>query len=373
LNKPSCVIKTSVQLFQAPLYQPFRVASGQHDHLENILFTVELKNGTKGYGEAAVATHITGETVEQTFKNLKAVAGWLKGRPIEDYLGLSAQLHERLPHNKSAVAAVEMAVMDALTRSLGFPLWRLWAAKPIKLRTDITIVINDLDETEARARAFKAKGFRAFKIKIGRDMDLDFKRVEAVWRIAPGSQIILDANQGYSASQTLRFLKSLNRAGIVPDLIEQPVSKADWEGLKKVTRESKVCVCADESASSLPDAVRIIKEKAAGAINVKLMKTGIVHALEISRLAQAAGVKLMIGGMMESNLAMTASAHLAVGLGCFDFIDLDTPFFIKGEDARNPYLSSQGVYDLSKVKSGIGIIPQQGSLQGARRRSNLLS
>ncbi len=101
----------------------------------------------------------------------------------------------------------------------------------------------------------------------------------------------------------------------------------------------------------LADALRIIKEKAAGAINVKLMKTGLVHALEISRLAHAAGVKLMIGGMMESNLAMTASAHLAAGLGYFDFIDLDTPFFIKGEAARNPYLSSQGIYDLSKVKA----------------------
>ena len=60
---------------------------------------------------------------------------------------------------------------------------------------------------------------------------------------------------------------------------------------------------------------------------------------------------------MESNLAMTASAHLGAALGYFDFVDLDTPFFIKNEAARNPFLSSQGVYDLSKAKSGIGIIP----------------
>ena len=168
--------------------------------------------------------------------------------------------------------------------------------------------------------------------------------------------MILDANQGYSARKTLQFLKSLDRAGIVPDLIEQPVPKADWDSLKKVTRDSKVCVCADESASSLADVLRIIKEKAAGAINVKLMKTGLVHAVEISRLAHAAGIKLMIGGMMESNLAMTCSAHLAAGLGYFDFVDLDTPFFIKGEQARNPYLSAQGIYDLSKVKAGIGVL-----------------
>jgi L-Ala-D/L-Glu epimerase len=357
LNNPLLVVRNSVKLHQASLYQPFRVATGQHDHLENILYGIELKDGTKGHGEAAVAAHITGETIEQTLKNLKGIAVWLKGKTIEDHLNISAQLHERLAANQSAVAAVEMAIFDALTRYLRVPLWRLWSSKPRRLHTDITIVIAGLEETRAKTRAFYKEGFRAFKIKIGRDMDLDFKRVEAVFRLAGRSQIILDANQGYSARETLQFLKSLSRAGMVPDLIEQPVPKADWEGLKQVTRESKVCVCADESCSSLPDAVRIIKEKAAGAINVKLMKTGLVHALEISRFAHAAGVKLMIGGMMESNLSMTASAHVAAGLGYFDFIDLDTPFFIKGEVNRNPFLSAQGIYDLSKVKAGIGIVP----------------
>ncbi len=357
MNKPSLIAKISVKFFQAPLNQTFRVASGQHDQLENILFTIELRDGTKGFGEAAVATHITGETIDETLKNLKDTAFWLKGSAIADYLDISAQLHERLFYNQSAVAAVEMAMFDALTRYLCIPLWRLWTSNPKRLRTDITIVIADLEETKAKTRAFKTQGFRAFKIKIGRDMDMDFKRVKAVCDIAPRAQIILDANQGYTSRQTLQFLKLLSKAGIVPDLIEQPVPRADWEGLKKVTRESKVCVCADESASSLADAIRIIKGRAAGAINVKLMKTGLVHAFEISRLANAAGVKLMIGGMMESNLAMTCSAHLAAGLGCFDFIDLDTPFFIKGEAARNPFLSSQGIYDLSKAKMGIGIVP----------------
>jgi L-alanine-DL-glutamate epimerase-like enolase superfamily enzyme len=357
LNKQTLVVKTSVKFFQAPLYQPFRVATGQHDHLENILFAVELRDTTKGYGEAAVATHITGETIEQTLKNLKVIALWLKGKAIEDYLNISAQLHERFGSNQSAVAAVEMAILDALTRYLRIPLWRLWGSFIKRLHTDVTIVITDLDETEARTKAFWLQGFRAFKVKIGRDMDLDLKRVAAVGKFAPRSQIILDANQGYSARQTLQFLKLLSKTGIKPDLIEQPVPREDWEGLKQVTRESKICVCADESASSLADALRIIKEKAAGAINVKIMKTGLVHAFEISRLSHAAGVKLMIGGMMESNLSMTASAHLAAGLGYFDFIDLDTPFFIKGEQARNPYLSAQGIYDLSKVKTGIGIIP----------------
>ncbi len=223
MNNPSVIVKISVKFFQAPLNQPFRVASGQHDRLENILFSIELKDGTKGYGEAAVATHITGETIAADLKEFKRHRPWLKGRAIEDYLDISAQLHERFAANQSAVAAVEMAMMDALTRYLRMPLWRLWNSKPKRLRTDITIVIAELDETKARAKAFKAQGFRAFKIKIGRDMDMDFKRVEAVYRIFPRAQIILDANQGYSARQTLQFLRRLSQVGIVPDLIEQPV------------------------------------------------------------------------------------------------------------------------------------------------------
>jgi len=68
LNKPTSIVKTSLKFFQAPLYQPFRVATGQHDHLENILFAIELKDGTKGFGEAAVATHITARLLIRPLK-----------------------------------------------------------------------------------------------------------------------------------------------------------------------------------------------------------------------------------------------------------------------------------------------------------------
>ena len=84
------------------------------------------------------------------------------------------------------------------------------------------------------------------------------------------------------------------------------------------------------------------------------MKCGLFEAREIALVARANGIKLMIGGMMETSLAMTASAHLAAGLGCFDFIDLDTPFFIR-DGTANPYLRKNGVYHLGGIKKGIGV------------------
>ena len=351
------IVKTTVKKLNAPLIQPFRTALGQHNFLENVLFTLELGDGTKGFGEAAIATHITGETVEGTIENLQAVGQSLVGVDASDYLQISAQLHERFLQNKSAVAAVETALMDALTRQWNIPLWKFFGSKTQPFSTDITIVIADLQETEDFVKKFYKQNFRAFKVKIGRDEDSDIKRVLAVKRLAPRCEIYLDANQGYSAEQTLRFLKTLRRFKVQPALVEQPIVKDDWDGLKKVTRLAGIPICADESVRSIADCIRAIRERAVQAINIKLMKTGIFHSREIAILAKAAGIKLMIGGMMETSLAMTASAHLASGLGGFDFIDLDTPFFIKPGFDQNPYLSRRGIYDLRKVKAGVGICP----------------
>ncbi|MBI5149209.1 MAG: dipeptide epimerase [Candidatus Omnitrophica bacterium] len=349
-----------IQVFplQAPLIQPFRTALGSHDTLDNLLFVLTLADGVKGYGEAAVATHITGETIPATRRNLQSAGRWLVGQDVRDAWRISGTLHERWSNNPAMIAAVEMALFDALTRQFGCPLWQLFGPRCRKLQTDITIVIADLAETQNAVQRFYAKGFRQFKVKVGRDFDLDVARVATVRKLAPKGVIYLDANQGFSVVTMLKFLKALKRLKIRPALLEQPVLRADLEGLKRISRSTDIPVCADESARRLSDVEAIIRTKAAKVISVKLMKSGLVEAAAIARAAKAAGLKLMISGMMESPLAMTASAHLAAGLGCFSYIDLDTPFFIRGHAAGHRYLSAKGVYDLSNIRKGIGIIPK---------------
>lgn len=346
----------SVGILRKELICPFRTSLGAHKNLENILFTLELKNGVRGYGEAGIAPHITGETIIETINNLKITGKDLIGKSVNDYLCISAQINERLLCNKSAVAAIEMAMLDALTKTKKVPLWKFFGNSSKKIQTDITIVISRLNETEKAVESFYKQGFRAFKVKIGKDMDLDFKRVAAVKRVVGNSKIYLDANQGYSAGETLYFLDLLKKININPDLLEQPVKKDDWEGLRKITKLSKVLVCADESVRTIADCKKAIKEKAVSVINIKTMKSGFIQGREIFLLAKKAGLGLMIGGMLESSLAMTASAHFAIGLGGFKYVDLDTPFFLK-EGTKNPYLNSRGIYDVSKVKAGIGISP----------------
>ena len=152
-------------------------------------------------------------------------------------------------------------------------------------------------------------------------------------------------------------MRRLARYGIHPILIEQPVPRDDWAGMQWITRRSPVPVCADESLHSVADVVRVIQLGAAHAINIKLAKFGFLQAVQMANLARAAGLSLMIGSMMETNLSATAAAHFAAGIGGFDFVDLDTPFFIPDHAKNNPWLSRSGIYNLAKVHSGIGILP----------------
>lgn len=109
--------------------------------------------------------------------------------------------------------------------------------------------------------------------------------------------------------------------GVTPVLFEQPVHRNDWEGLGHVTQVARdkygVSVAADESCRSLDDVKKIAKGRLADLINIKLAKFGVIGALEIIEMARASGLNLMIGGMVETRIAMGFAGHLAAGLGCF--------------------------------------------------------
>jgi len=350
--------RMDIKTVEAPLATPFRIATGQHNTLKNVFVRLTLAGGIRGFGEAAVASHITGETVEVTVRNLREAAAVSMGEDISDHRSFLLAFREKFSDNHAGLAALEMAVLDAWTRALGIPLWKLFGAKAVPLCSDITVVIGSLREAGAFAADYSRRGFKSFKVKVGKDHDLDLARVLAVKKAARGAAIILDANQGFDAAGMLRFLKELKKNKVTPVLVEQPVPKHDWEGLKQVTRAARgsgMRVCADESVGSLASAARAVRDKAVTAINVKLMKSGILEAEAIARLARAAGMELMIGAMMESSLAVTASAHMASGMGCFKYIDLDTTYFLKGALARSPYLDGKGCFDLSRARAGIGV------------------
>ena len=229
--KETIITKAVARKIDAELFQPFTISSGSHKSLENACIGVRTKEGVWGWGEAAVAPHVTGETRVQTMASLKKTASWLEGRDIADYFKILTGLEDRLETNRCALAAAGMALLDAASRSLRMPLWRLYGGRPSRIRTDITVVIGTESQAYDFAARMSRRGFSVFKIKTGTDMDEDMRRVAAVRKAAPRAGIYLDFNGAFTAGVAERFVKELERKGIVPDVVEQPVGKNDHDGL----------------------------------------------------------------------------------------------------------------------------------------------
>ncbi len=357
--KETAIRRVKVRKISAPLIMPFTISSGSHKNLENVLIEVELKNGIKGFGEAPIAAHITGEKIELTQKNLLSFGKKISGFEIENYWKLMIMAEEQLEKNRAALFAAQTAVIDAFCKTVRIPMWKLYGSKPFKAQTDITVVIGSAKDAFDFTLAMRRRGFKIFKIKVGTDFDADINRVMSAAKAAPGCEIYIDANCAYSAREALSFISELKKRGIPLSLVEQPVKKDDYCGLAEVSAKTDIPVLADESAYGLEDAARIIKGRLATGINIKLTKFGLLRAAEIRRLALACGVKLMIGQMMESQLATFAALHFALGSGGFDFLDLDTPYFLAKGLMKYPKkcAASNGVYDIRPVKEGAGVQP----------------
>ena len=155
--------------------------------------------------------------------------------------------------------------------------------------------------------------------------------------------------------EALDLLSALAGEDVHPILFEQPVHRHDLEGLRFVTEHAGVPVAADESVHTAADALRIARVGAASVVNIKIMKYGIVEALQVATVCRAAHIGLMVGAMMESRLSIATSAHLVAGLGGFRYIDLDTPMLLAEERFTGGYLQDGMTYILDQRGAGHGV------------------
>jgi L-alanine-DL-glutamate epimerase-like enolase superfamily enzyme len=321
-----------------PITDPFVVATGARTVAENVLLRVTLSNGLQGYGEASPFPEVGGETRDSCLRSLHQLSKVILGRSAADYKEVGRLLSEEALTYPAARCGLETAVIDAHCRASNIPMWQLWGGADVRAReTDITIPITDLNKTVALARGWHAKGFRLFKMKVGKDVESDIRRLEAVHRALPGISFIGDGNQGFSRQDCFTFARGVKRFGGMMALLEQPVVRDDLDSMAAIRRETGIPVAADESVRSLTDAQEVVARGAADYINIKIMKTGVTEAVEIASFTIASGLKLMIGGMLETRIAMGCSFSLVLGLGGFDVLDLDTPLLLAGDPVAGGY------------------------------------
>lgn len=285
---------------------------------------IRLANNLHGLGSATPVKYVTGEDTDSVLAAVAASAEELVGIDIANYQQIFSDLRDMRPNDHSARAAIEIAALDAVCKMRNISMCDFFGGSSSLVETDITIPIVPPDTARMLASEAVSRGFNSLKVKVGcQDPDDDFARVVALSQGAPGCSIRLDANQGFSPVAAVEFVSKLLDTGVPVDMLEQPVDRADADGLLYVTRHTPVPVFADESVVTSADALRLIEMDAVDGINIKLMKCGVSSALEIIEMCRARQKELMIGCMIETGISLSAAIHLACGTGAFGRLDLD--------------------------------------------------
>ena len=344
-------------LLQAPLKTPFVTALRRVDALEDVVVIIECDDGTVGYGEGAPTPQITGETIASMQAAIDFISPHLIGKTIDDFDTLIHTVHHTIKHNTTAKSALEIALFDLKAKAESKPLYKMLGGTQKAFKTDITISMNDTDTMIADAQKAVILGYDTLKIKIGSDPLLDAERVIAIHQTLPEHiKLRLDANQGWSAKESVTLLHTLEAEGIVAEFIEQPVAADDYEGLKYIKERVQTPVLADESVFSLHDAKRLLEMEAVDYINIKLAKTGgISHALSLADLCREYGVKCMLGCMLEGPISVAAGVHIASAKAdVITMLDLDAVALLASHPAKTEMLVEESHIVLADVP-GLGI------------------
>lgn len=340
------ILSCRVENVLIPLKRPFVTALGRKNETGNAVLRLKCSGGIEGYGEASSSLAMAHLSPEALSKALTVLGRAAVGRDVEESFRLIRKAWKRFGHCRPAAAAFESALLDAWTQSHGLSLRDWLGAKLEMIRSDVTLSAWDCAAAKEAAREAAREGFTDFKVKLTGEHAADLSRVRAVAASARRPKLILDGNQGMSMQGALKLIEACLQANIRPLLLEQPLPKTDFKGMASLTKRSPIPIAADEMVGSPEEAVRLAQEGAAHVINIKLAKSGLLGGLAIAAVARAARLRLMIGCMMESAAGLSASVHMALGTGAFDFIDLDSDYLLqpgiapRGWNRRGPKLSA---------------------------------
>lgn len=356
MARPTRIVSASAVPLDVAMRKAFGISGGAQVHAHNVLVRVTLASGDVGYGEAAPFPAFNGETQETALAALAPVMSVLVGEDAREGEALTSRFDLR--SSASARCALETAVVDALAREARVPLVERFGGRERSLVTDVTVTTGTADE--ARADALAHPAFRTLKIKVGGyGVDHDVTRVLAIAAARPDAALFLDANGGFTVEEAVELARVLAARGVRLGMFEQPVAAGSFEALAEVRAKTGLPVALDESVASVDDVARAAAARAGDAVNVKIMKSGVFEAVRIAEAARAHGLRLMIGGLVETRLAMGTSAAIAAGMGGFDVVDLDTPLFLAEDPFEGGFAYRGDVVDLAAVEQGHGCTPRR--------------
>ncbi len=324
------------------LRRTFTISRESLDVRRNVLVRIEA-DGHVGLGEAE-PTPFYGETAETALAALERfdtapLEGIEQGKAIDRIV---AECAAQLAGHMSVIAALDAALWDIRGKQLGRPIWKLLHAPGrCSAPTSYTIGIAEPDEMARAAEEVKGL-YRVFKIKVGGKDDIAC--LKAIRRVSD-LPIRVDANAAWSANEAVERIREMSQFHV--ELVEQPCAREDIDGLRRVREAVDVPIIADESCHTAADLG--VLEGAVDGVNIKLVKTGgLCEAARLARRAREIGLKVMVGCMTSSSLAVTAAAHIA---GWADYVDLDGNLLL----LNDPFRGAEVRAGVVQIPSGPGL------------------
>ncbi|MDB5120746.1 MAG: dipeptide epimerase [Sphingobacteriales bacterium] len=309
--------------FSIPMV-PFAIATGTMNYAQNVFIRVFTNSPFYGVGECSAFPMIVGETQETCLTMANDFALLWKGKDPLEIESRMQELHYFTANNSTIKSAFEMALYDLSAKSREEPLYKFLGGSKRKVETDITVGIGQPSEMVDAALQYKISGASILKVKLGKNVQEDLARITVIRSaVGPDIKLRIDANQGWSFDDANWILNKMNDLNI--EFCEQPLRTWYDDLLPQLKVFSPIKIMADESCYNHHDARKLIKANACNYINIKLAKSGgISEAIKIYETTKAAGTGCMIGGMLESRIALSANLHLAYACPDIEFFDLDT-------------------------------------------------
>jgi len=324
------------------LKHAWTISRNSSTYKENVFVSLSAE-GVEGIGEAAPNVRYQ-ETPQTTMAFLEKARKVMEQADLWKFHDLMDRVYSLEEGQTAAKASIDIAVLDWVGKKLGMPLYRLWGLDPAKVPvTTFSIGIDTPEIMQQKVR--EAEAFPVLKIKVG--MAEDRRNIEAIRRVTR-KPIRVDANEGWkSKEQALENIEWLTGQGV--EFVEQPMPAAMAADIRWLRERVKLPLVADESVKRAADIPHLAE--AFDGINIKLMKSGgPQEAMRMIQLARALGMKVMLGCMIESSVAIAAAAHLAP---LADWLDLDGNLLI----VRDPYSGlslNQGRWILPEA-AGLGV------------------
>lgn len=343
----------SFERFDLKLSEPYTIAYETIDRTSNFILKIETDGKIVGFGCAAPDPIVTNETPEDVGLAISdIIEPYLKGKDPFTYALLLFDLKRALVKKTSALAMVDMALFDIISKKAEVPLYKFLGGYRTQMATSITIGIMGLDETLRFVDEYIKKGFTILKIKGGANLEEDIAKMKSIHEKYPNIELRFDGNQGYSVKDSVAFVKATAAIGI--EIFEQPTKIESEERLGEVTGLVSIPVMADESLKTLTDAFRLAQNERVDMVNIKLQKVGgIWVGMHINSVAKAAKLDAMVGCIDECGLGIAAGLHFALSRPNIVYADLDGHLDIINDPFHSIFRLEKGILYPSE-KSGLG-------------------